>query len=280
MSDARVDPLSGAPTLIVPGRQSRPNLAGGSCPFCPGGLEAPEPYETRWFPNRWPSLTGGRCEVHLFSPDHHASLGSIGPAGVARVLDLWASRTDAHARRPEVAYVLVFENRGADAGATVRHPHGQLYAYTEVPPVPRRELEGGCALCAPSPPELTVVEQDGWRAVVPYAAQYPYELLIAPDEHAPDLAAARATFPGASAVIASALGALDRALGAPAPYMLWVHQRPTDGAPWPAAHVHVHVAPQWRAPGVVRYVAAAELGAGVYLNPVAPEEAAAALRRA
>mgnify|MGYP001262313182 CR=1 FL=1 len=278
MTDARVDPLSGTRTVMVPDRQARPNLPGGSCPFCPGGIEAPAPYTTRWFPNRWPSLPDGRCEVHLFSPAHDASLASLGPEGVARVLELWATRTEAQGRRPDVAYVLVFENRGADAGATVLHPHGQLYAYAEIPPVPLRELRGDCALCGPSPPELVVVEAGGWRAVAPAASPYPYELLIAPQAHTPDLPAARATFPGAAMVISSAMGALDRLLGAGAPYMLWAHQRPTDGGRWPAAHIHLHVAPVWRAPGVVRYVAAAELGAGVFLNPVPPEDAAAALR--
>jgi UDPglucose--hexose-1-phosphate uridylyltransferase len=62
------------------------------------------------------------------------------------------------------------------------------------------------------------------------------------------------------------------------PYMLWVHQRPTDGADWPLAHVHVEVAPAFRRAGVQRYVAAGELGSGVYFNPLLPEDAAAELR--
>ena len=62
------------------------------------------------------------------------------------------------------------------------------------------------------------------------------------------------------------------------PSMLWIHQRPTDGADWPEAHLHLEIAVPMRAPGVVRYVAAMELGSGVFVNPVVPEEAAAALR--
>ena len=57
--------------------------------------------------------------------------------------------------------------------------------------------------------------------------------------------------------------------------MLWIHQRPTDGGAWPEAHVHLHVISPMRAPGVQRYVAAAELGSGVLTNPVVPEDAAA-----
>jgi UDPglucose--hexose-1-phosphate uridylyltransferase len=62
--------------------------------------------------------------------------------------------------------------------------------------------------------------------------------------------------------------------------MLWIHQRPCDGGEWPAAHVHVHVAPLLRAPGTPRFVAAGELGSGVWFNPVVPGDAAAALRAA
>jgi UDPglucose--hexose-1-phosphate uridylyltransferase len=60
--------------------------------------------------------------------------------------------------------------------------------------------------------------------------------------------------------------------------MLWVHQRPTDGGDWPDARLHVHIAPLLRSPGTQRYVAAGELGAGVYFNPVVPADAAATLR--
>jgi UDPglucose--hexose-1-phosphate uridylyltransferase len=62
--------------------------------------------------------------------------------------------------------------------------------------------------------------------------------------------------------------------------MLWIHQRPATGEDWPAAHLHLHLAPAQRAPGVTRHLAAAELGAGVFFDPVDPQEAAAQLRSA
>jgi hypothetical protein len=91
--------------------------------------------------------------VVLYSPDHDASLASLGREGVRGVVDLWAERTEALLGRPEVRYLLVFENRGAEVGATISHPHGQIYAYPFVPPVPAGEAEvaaeHGCALCSP-----------------------------------------------------------------------------------------------------------------------------------
>ena len=121
---------------------------------------------------------------------------------------------------------------------------------------------------------------EGWSVVVPHAATWPYELLIAPQAHLPDLASldddAR---DGLAAALVEGLGRLDLLFDRPMPYMAWVHQRPTDGRDWPLAHVRVEVAPLWRADGVPRFVAAGELGSGLYFNPVLPEEAAEALRR-
>jgi UDPglucose--hexose-1-phosphate uridylyltransferase len=74
------------------------------------------------------------------------------------------------------------------------------------------------------------------------------------------------------------LARVDQLFESPMPYMLWVHQKPTDGAAWPRAHVHVHIAPLLRAPGTPRFVAAGELGSGVFFNPVVPEAAAEDLR--
>lgn len=277
-----VDPLTGERVVIVGGRQGRPNLPVDDCPFCPGGVEAPEPYETRWFPNRWPPLEAERAEVVLYHPDHDATLGTLAPDRVERVVRLWAERTAALGARDDVAYVLVFENRGAEVGATIPHPHGQVYAFTAVPPAPAVELDGDpdapCPLCAEDPGERLVAAADGWRAWVPAAASWPYGLVIAADDHVADLPAAEPTWPGLAALLVDVFGRLDRLVDAPMPYMWWWHQRPTDGGDWPRAHVHAHVAPLLRRAGTPRFVAAGELGSGVYFNPVEPAAAAAALR--
>jgi UDPglucose--hexose-1-phosphate uridylyltransferase len=281
--DLRRDPLTGALVVVTGSRQARPNLAGDTsaegCPFCPGGLEAPEGYVTRWFPNRWPAIPGGRAEVLLYTPDHDATLSSLGVDGIRPVLDLWRDRTAALGARDDVAYVLLFENRGDSVGATIPHPHGQVYAYPFVPPVPAAELEATtCALCEP-PDEALVVSRSGdWTAWVPDAALWPFELRIAPGAHLHDLVATASSDADLAAVLVDALGRLDRLFGEPMPSMLWWHQAPSDGGDWPAAHVHLHVAPTLRAPGTIRYVAGAEVGGGVYFNPVVPVDAAARLR--
>jgi UDPglucose--hexose-1-phosphate uridylyltransferase len=275
--DLRTDELTGDRTYVVDSRQDRPNLPPAGCPFCPGGLEAPDPYEVRWFANRWPALPDGRCEVVLYTPDHDATFWSLGPVGARRVIDLWAERSAALGARDDVRYVLPFENRGPEVGATIAHPHGQIYAFDFVPEMPLRELDRSGPVSEPG--DRLVASVDGWRAWVPEAPTFPYVLLLMPDDGVPDLpsldtAGRRAM----AALLVDVLERLDRLFAAETPYMLWVHQRPFDGGAWPGARVHLDIVSPWRAPHVTRYIAAGELGSGVYFNPVAPEAAAQALR--
>lgn len=278
--DRRFDHRSGRAVWFDNDRQSRPNLPSSACPFCPGGLEAPEPYEVRCIENRWPPLPDGRCEVLLFCPEHDGSLAELGAERIRRVVDLWAERTECQGRRDDVDYVLIFENRGAEVGATIAHPHGQLYALPEVPPVALAELDGdGCPICSELAAGHLVDRVGVWSARVPHAASWPYELLLAPDAHIPDLVALDDDQRNdLAALLADALVRLDCLFDAPMPYMLWIHQRPTDGGAWPQAHVHIEVVPLFRQPGVQRFVAAGELGSGVHFNPLLPEDAAAQLR--
>jgi UDPglucose--hexose-1-phosphate uridylyltransferase len=277
--DLRIDPHTGAPTYVVASRQERPNLPDLGCPFCPGGLEAPEPYEIRWFENRWPAMPGGRCEIVLYTSQHDATFSSLGMAGARKVVDLWAERTAELGARPETDYVLVFENRGAEVGATITHPHGQIYAFDFVPPVPARELGLGGKLGEAG--ERLVAKAPGWRAWVPEASVFPYALLLAPDDPVPDLPTLDDPGrDGLALLLVDVLARLDRLFDAPAPYMLWIHQRPFAEGRWAEARLHVEIVSPWRAAGVPRFIAAGELGSGVYFNPVAPEDAAEALREA
>lgn len=279
-ADLRIDPLTDARVVVTPWRQQRPTLPEGMCPFCPGGLEAPGPYEVLHFKNRWPALPGGCHEVILHSPDHDLSFTSLGEDRSAQVVELWSARTTALGARDDVAYVFIFENRGRAIGATIDHPHSQVMAFGAIPPIPQTELSAGnCHLCKDPDDDLLVARCPGWQAAVPWAPSWPYELLISPRSHVADLpTAGRELRAGLAAMLVAALTRVERLLGRGAPYMLWVHQRPTGGGDWPAAHLHLHLAPALRAPGVARHLAAAEFGAGVFFDPVDPRQAAAQLR--
>jgi len=276
--DVRTDPHLGTVVHVVGTRQARPNLPSTGCPFCPGGREAPEPYDVRWFSNRWPAMPGERCEVVLYTSHHDATFASLGVDGARKVIDLWAQRTEALGARPDVDSVLVFENRGAEVGATIAHPHGQIYAYDHIPERPLRLLE---AKWAPDlqPGDRLVVERDGWVASVPFAATFPIALSIAPRLQVPDLAALGSGERDALAtILTDVLGRLDRLYDRPLPYMMWLNQRPTDGGDWPQAWFNIEIVSPWRSAGVPRFIAAAEVACSEFFNPVIPEVLAEQLR--
>lgn len=295
-AEFRFDPFTRTWVAITATRQTRPNLPAGDCPFCVGGVEAPEPYVVKAFPNRWPALQPGEprefsagagarvpvrgaAEVVLYSPDHNASLAKLGTDGAKAVVELWAERSSALLARPEVEYVLIFENRGAEVGATIPHPHGQIYAFPFVPPVAAREAEvaaaHGCQICehaarVSADADGVVHQNETFVAFAHPAPAWPFEVIIAPVRHL--LGLADLTSSGRTDLaeaLCHVLSRYDRLFDQELPYMFWMHA---------GMHLHFHVVTPYRAPGTLRYVAAGELGSGVLFNPLAPETAAAMLR--
>jgi UDPglucose--hexose-1-phosphate uridylyltransferase len=278
VTELRTDPYLGTRVHVVGTRQGRPNLPSSGCPFCVGGLEAPEPYDVFWFPNRWPAMDGDRCEVVLYSPEHDATFWSLGLDGARKVIDLWAARTEALGARDDVAHVLCFENRGPEVGATIAHPHGQIYAYDHVPERPARRLAAGWAP-DPDPGERDVMSHGGFRAWVPWAPTFPVEVAVAPGERVPDLPSlGDAGRDALAALLVDLFERLDRLYDRPLPYMMWLNQRPTVAHGYDDAWFNIEIVSPWRAPGVPRFIAAAEVACQEYFNPVVPEDLAARLR--
>jgi UDPglucose--hexose-1-phosphate uridylyltransferase len=276
--EIRRDPHLDTVVHIVADRQHRPNLPSTDCPFCVGGLEAPDPYEVRAFPNRWPALQPGYCEVVLYTPDHDATFASLGAHGIRRVIDLWAERTVAMRALPDGEYVIVFENRGAEIGATISHPHGQIYAFDHVPHRQQRQLDAQWS------PELIsgdreVLVHSGWKVWTEFASVHPVSLRIAPLEHVADLPSMSDTQRSDLAdVLARVFGAFESLFDEPAPYMMWLNQSPRSSAAWPQAWFNIEIVSPWRATGVPRYIAAVEVASEEYFNPVDPADVAQRLR--
>ncbi|NNN22279.1 MAG: galactose-1-phosphate uridylyltransferase [Acidimicrobiales bacterium] len=278
------DGLTGKEVVIVPKRQDRPNRPNEKCPFCPGGLEAPKDYEVMTFPNRWSSLGEGRCEVVLYSPKHGESMSGLEVDQIEKVIRLWIDRTAQLGSQDGISYVLIFENRGAEVGATIDHPHGQIYAFEEVPPICLEELTLGetkCYLCSDSAQKLVVETNSSWISEVPNGPTWPFEVVVYPKDHLGNITDFSDEYVVDFAkILKSTLLRFDRIFNAQMPYMMWIHQAPFDGQLWPSAHMHLHVVGLWRGKGIPRFVAAGELGSGVMFNPIDPMEAAKRLREA
>jgi UDPglucose--hexose-1-phosphate uridylyltransferase len=235
---------------------------------------------------------GGRCEVVVFTQDPAGSLGSLPLDHVELVLEVWADRTQALAARGDVHYVFPFENRGVEVGVTLTHPHGQIYAYPFVPPIPARALQleqehfarrrksllGELIAAEVAADRRTIYTGQHAVAFVPVCARWAYELWIAPHRAAPTLAALsdleRRDLARALRLV---LQKLDRLWQRPMPYVLAVHQAPVRGD-HPYAHVHIEIYPWLRMPGRLKYLAGSEVGAGTFTADTLPEAKAAELR--
>lgn len=276
--DIRTDTYLGTVVHVVADRQNRPNLPIAGCPFCVGGLEAPEQYSVRSFPNRWPALEEGYCEVVLYSPNHEATFGTLTADEALSVVNLWAQRTQALQEMPNGEYVIVFENRGAEIGATISHPHGQIYAFDHVPPRPARMIAAGWEPVVASG-EHVILEVDGWRVFGEYAAVYPVSIRIAPIHRIADLADMNAVDRAIlAATLVRVFAALDALFDAPLPYMMWINQAPRTRDDWPDAWFNIEIVSPWRAQGLPRFIAGVEVASGEFFNPVDPADVAARLR--
>lgn len=318
-SQLRYDALAGEWVTIAAHRQDRTYQPPADlCPLCPSrdgrATEVPAPtYDVVAFENRFPSFgsppglgspppdvsgpdpvpEAGRCEVVCFTSDHDRSFGRLTPERVRTVLEVWADRTAELGARPGVRYVFPFENRGAEIGVTLAHPHGQIYAYPYVPPFPQRMLAHvreyeartgrnlhDTELAAERAGERVVVAGEHWTAFVPRAARWPVEVHLYPHRPTADLPALddeqRAEFPR---VYLELLRRLDALYDDELPYVAAWQQAPVragDGRDLARLHLRLHTVR--RGPGKIKYLAGSETGAGAFISDVLPEAVAARLR--
>jgi UDPglucose--hexose-1-phosphate uridylyltransferase len=322
VTERRYDPISGEWRMFAAQRQDRTFLpADEYCPLCPTRDGHPPTeipmaaFDVVVFENRFPALvrsppapavagsvlypvapSAGANEVVVYSDDHHVGLAQMDVARIARVVEVWADRYDALGSRDEVAYVFIFENRGVAVGVTLHHPHGQIYAYPEIPPRARRELDvaiahiedyGTCVQCDVVARERSagvrvVAHNRSFLAFVPFAARFPYEIHVTSLRHAASLL--DLTDPERLALaelLRAVLRGYDALFGFPLPYVMSMHQAPTDdGEHEHVSHFHIEFTPLHRTAEKLKYLAGSELGAGAFINDTAPEDTAARLRAA
>ncbi|MFW6640275.1 galactose-1-phosphate uridylyltransferase [Nocardiopsis algeriensis] len=317
-SEMRFDPLLREWVVIAAHRQGRTHLpSDDECPLCPSSgerrTEVPaSSYDVVVFENRFPSLvaddgrilepvgepehtrrTGaGRCEVVVFGPDHGASFADLSPRRARTVVEAWVDRTRALSALPGVEQVFCFENRGAETGVTLHHPHGQIYAFPFVPPRTERVLDSAAAhrertggdlfadvLRAEQEAGIRVVARsEHWTAFVPAAARWPVEVHLYPHRPVPDLpgltGAERDDF---AHLYLDVLRRMDALFGAPLPYVSAWHQAPVRRGR-DLLRLRLELFSVRRAPGKLKYLAGTESGMGVFVNDIVPEDAARRLR--
>ncbi len=315
----RLDPLLNEWVAVAAHRQGRIFLPPKElCPLCPttGGLltEIPESdFEVVVFDNRSPSLrppdgewalpemvgpsteTGqaaGKCEVVCFTPEHGQSFCDLSIAQVRTLLEAWRDRISELSKLNYIQHIAPFENRGEEIGVTLSHPHGQIYAYSYLPP----RVQGMLAVALKYhtrtgrvlmddvvareiKDEIRIVARNSeWIAFVPYAARYPFEIHVAPLHPVADLtelsSEASEAFPEIALEVTQRL---DGVFGIPMPYVAAWHQAPVRQGR-DIMRLHWQITSVRRAPGKLKYLAGSELAMGAFIMDMTPEHSAKQLQ--
>ena len=315
LSTARYDRLTGEWVGIAGHRQTRIyHPPADQCPLCPSSpsnaSEIPSSnYDVVVFENRFPSFAGvgapaevdglfttvpgiGRCEVVCFTSDHNTTFSRLTPARVGTVIEAWIDRTSALSAQPGIEQVFCFENRGAEIGVTLAHPHGQIYGYPFVTPhttamlrqVAQYRSETGRNLFGDlidgeiADGSRIVAQNEHWVAFVPFAGRWPVEVQIFPRQQVADLPALsteqKASLPPIYLEVLRRMeGMFDDTLPAiTAWHQAPVHQGREDF--W----LHLQILTIRRAPGKLKYLAGSESAMGAFVNDIPPEVAAERLR--
>lgn len=208
----------------------------------------------RVVPNLYPAFE--RQEVVVHSPRHVRTFAELTDEEVAAVAQAWESRRAA-ALAEGFPYVHALVNEGVAAGSSLPHSHSQLVWLRDVPPAVAAENAAAVPTLWNPRHDLIVDRRGTTLAVVHEAGRLPYETLIAAGDADLDLT-------DALLVLRDVVARL-RAVEGPVPWNAWLHDGP---------HPHIELVPR------LSILAGVELGAGIYVNTVAPEDAAVTLRQA
>ena len=328
-SHSRRNLLTGDWVLVSPHRLQRPwqgqveavepeNLPDydTKCYLCPGNERANGEHNPNYessfaFDNDFAALTSdsdigsepnelfesraesGHCRVLCYTPRHDLRLATMHQDDLNAAFSAMIAEFSALDARDDVAYVQVFENRGNMMGCSNPHPHAQVWATSNIPTEPAKELRAqsqyreqhGSVLLADylqaelDDGERVVIANEHCVALVPYWAVWPLEILLlptrvvaAPDELDADEIAEMARTLGA------VLAAYDAMFGVSAPYSLGLHPRPSDGKPHPEWQFHIHIYPPLlRSATVRKHLVGFEM-LGMPQRDLTPEVAAQKLR--
>jgi UDPglucose--hexose-1-phosphate uridylyltransferase len=319
IGELRLDPLVNEWVAMAAHRQGRIFLPPKElCPLCPTHsdllTEIPESdYEVVVFDNRSPSLrppvgdwalpdlvgpdtdtgtSAGKCEVICFTPDHGQSFKDLSPERVRVLLEAWQDRIRELSQEKFIEHIAPFENRGEEIGVTISHPHGQIYAYSYLPPrvekmlrVAREYKEStghvlfDDVVAREIRDEIRIIARNSeWIAFVPYASRYPYEIHVAPLRPVADLAELSPTAADAYPEIAlEVMKRLDGVFGIEMAYIAAWHQAPVRVGR-DLLRLHWQITSVRRAPGKLKYLAGSESAMGAFIMDMRPEQSAEQLR--
>ena len=319
IGELRLDSLVNEWVAMAAHRQGRIFLPPKElCPLCPTTpdllTEIPESnFEVVVFDNRSPSFrppvgdwalpdlvgpdtdqgtAAGKCEVICFTSEHGKAFKDLTPQRVRTLLEAWIDRTQELSQQPFIQHIAPFENRGEAIGVTLSHPHGQIYAYSFLPPKVEKMLAAATKYREDTgkilfdeilnrelrEEERIIARNDRWVAYVPFAARYPFEIHVVPLHAVADLTQLtdedRAAFPEIALEVTRRL---DGVFGIEMAYIAAWHQAPVRVGR-DLLRLHWQITSVTRAPGKLKYLAGSESAMGAFIMDLRPEQSAAQLR--
>lgn len=235
----------------------------------------------------------GIARVVCYSPNHSLALAELEPHEVENLLRVWQEQYLELGGREDINHVLIFENKGEAVGVSNPHPHCQIYATnfvfktieTAARASERHRRETGRILfqdileAEREDGRRIIAENDSAVAFLPYFARYAYEVFVAPKRTHPSIASLPPDeLRDFAAVLKQVLVKFDNLWQMPFPYVMPLHQAPTDGGDYSGFHFHIEFHPPLRRPNLLKYLAGPEIGGGNFLSDTAPEDKAAELR--
>lgn len=298
-SEIRKDYIQDKYVIIAPRRGARPKETAPECVpkpvpppcrFCPEKLDQEKyllevggnkVWQIKIVPNKFPAVSlenpqaYGVQEVVVETAEHGKHLEELPDEHIAKLLGVYAQRTQSISETKKIEYILIFKNAGGPAGASIQHAHSQIFATHFLPPhlfdksqkVQAYKLRTGrCVYCDVIDKERKgprlVFEDKNVIAFTPYASMHNYEIWILPKRHLDNVTllndAERLSW---AKILKHILKKID---GLGLPYNYYFHQVIHDED----QHLYMKITPRgsiW---------AGVEIGSGLIINPVAPEEAA------
>jgi UDPglucose--hexose-1-phosphate uridylyltransferase len=200
----------------------------------------------------------GTCRVVCFSPRHDLTIARMNVAGIRLAVDTWIAQYAELGALSFINWVQIFENRGAQMGASNPHPHGQIWGNLNAPNEPGKEDDAqreyhadhdSCLLCdylalETRSGERLICANDSFYALVPFWAIWPFETMLISRRHTTgmdDFNEAERT--GLADILKRLTMSYDKLFQVSFPYSMGFHQRPTDGQAHPEWHFHGHFYP-------------------------------------
>jgi UDPglucose--hexose-1-phosphate uridylyltransferase len=235
----------------------------------------------------------GLARVVCYSPLHNTTLAELPDLQIQALLACWQEQYRELGSRPEVSHVLIFENKGKVVGVSNPHPHCQIYATNFVFKTiavevdvcrnywqqNKRVLFQDIIASEQRDGRRILAESDSAIAFVPYFARFAYETYVAPKQPHQSIAdLSVCELADLATVLKDVLVRFDNLWHLSFPYVLVLHQAPTDGKTAEGFHFHIEFHPPLRSPNLLKYLAGPELGGGSFLSDTSPEQKAAELR--